>query len=183
MAMNYLRLSKEISYALRHNPKQYNLSLDSLGYVQVKELLLALNNSKHYFKEITLEDLQKVIEISDKKRLEIKEDKIRALYGHSFITKIEKVLALPPEILYHGTSHSTLDKILKEGLKPMNRQYVHLSVDQETAIQVGKRRDEKPVLLSIDTKRAIESGIKFYLGNDKVWLSDPIPAVFLTVLN
>ncbi|MDE6661659.1 MAG: RNA 2'-phosphotransferase [Anaeroplasmataceae bacterium] len=181
--MNYLRLSKEVSYALRHNPKQYNLTLDSLGYVQIEELLFALNKSTHYPKEITLEDLNKVIEISDKKRLEITEDKIRALYGHSFITKIEKVSALPPEILYHGTSHSTIDKILKEGLKPMNRQYVHLSVDQETAIQVGKRRDEAPVILSIDTKSAIQSGIKFYLGNDKVWLSDPIPIQYIRVLN
>lgn len=181
--MNYVRLSKEISYALRHNPIQYDLTLDSLGYVQIEELLFALNKSSHYPKGITLEDLQRVIEISDKKRLEIKEDKIRALYGHSFSTKIEKVSALPPEILYHGTSHSALERILKEGLKPMKRQYVHLSVDQETAIQVGKRRDESPVLLCVDTKSALKFGIKFYLGNDKVWLSEPIPASFLSILN
>ncbi|MBD5390577.1 RNA 2'-phosphotransferase [bacterium] len=181
--MNYLRLSKEISYALRHNPTQYDLTIDFLGYVQIEELLSALNKRTYYTKEITLEDLQKVIEISDKKRLEIKEDKVRALYGHSILTRIEKKPALPPEILFHGTSHFAIDRILKEGLNPMNRQYVHLSVDQETAIQVGKRRDVVPIVLSIDTKRAIKGGINFYLGNDKVWLADPIPACFLSVLN
>ena len=31
---------------------------------------------------------------------------------------------------------------MKEGLKPMNRQYVHLSQDKETAYLVGSRHDQ-----------------------------------------
>ena len=50
----------------------------------------------------------------------------------------------------------------------MNRQYVHLSVDTETATQVGKRRDNQPVVLEINTKKAMENGIPFYIRNEKV---------------
>ncbi|MDE6407806.1 MAG: RNA 2'-phosphotransferase, partial [Anaeroplasmataceae bacterium] len=144
--MNYLKLSKEISYILRHNPSQYSLELDDLGYVEIEKLLNALNATRHYPKEITLEDLFKVIELSDKKRLEISSNTIRALYGHSIKEQIIKSPATPPLVLYHGTSHNALEKIIVEGLKPMQRQYVHLSIDIETAIQVGKRRDASPIL-------------------------------------
>ena len=179
--MNYLKLSKEIAYALRHHPGQYGLELDNQGYVQIEELLLTLNHTKHYPKEITLEDLQTVIELSDKKRLEIFDGKIRALYGHSIKDQIKKNPSTPPAVLYHGTSHKALRSILAEGLKPMDRQYVHLSIDQETAMLVGKRRDENPVLLSIHTKAVLQAGIQFYLGNDKIWLADSIPAKYIQV--
>lgn len=43
----------------------------------------------------------------------------------------------------------------------MNRQYVHLSIDEEIALQVGKRRDSEPVILKILAKKAFDSGINF----------------------
>ena len=49
------------------------------------------------------EDILHVMEISDKKRLEIVDDKIRALYGHSIPMHIKKLEAESPAILYHGT--------------------------------------------------------------------------------
>ena len=32
--MDYLKLSKEISYILRHHPEEYNLTLDEFGYLE-----------------------------------------------------------------------------------------------------------------------------------------------------
>lgn len=180
--INYLKLSKEVSYALRHNPKQYGLEIDDEGYVEIDKLLVAINTMNHYSKEIDYNDIIKIIEASDKKRLEIKGNYIRALYGHSLSKRIKKSASIPPEILYHGTSHYALDQILAEGLKPMNRQYVHLSIDIETARLVGKRRDEAPVILAVDTKEAIKNGIQFYQGNDKVWLSDTIEAKYFKII-
>ena len=64
----------------------------------------------------------------------------------------------------------------------MGRQYVHLSTDVETAISVGMRRDEDPVILEIDAQAAFRSGIKFYIGNDKVWLCDELPVRYIKTL-
>ena len=58
-------------------------------------------------------------------------------------------------------------------------QYVHLSKDIETAENVGKRHDDKPCILVIDAISAWNEGIKFYLGNEKVWLADTIPSRFI----
>ena len=157
--------------------------MDQNGFVLIHQLLSSINEEKKYSREIVEADLEYIIKTSEKKRHEISGDKIRALYGHSIPMKIEKSIGNPPDILYHGTAKRFLDSILQKGLQPMNRQYVHLSVDTETATQVGKRRDNQPVILKIDTKLASLSGIAFYIGNEKVWLADSVPPQFISVLN
>ena len=178
--MNYLELSKEISYALRHAPWEYELELDENGWVSVKQLLTALNECDKW-ENVTVEDLEHMIENSDNKRHELVEGKIRALYGHSIPKRIAKEITEPPAILYHGTARRFLASIEDIGLLPKGRQYVHLSNDIETALQVGKRHDDKPVILEINAKKAWDEGIKFYLGNDKVWLADNIPSKYIKV--
>ena len=180
--MDYAALSKEVSYALRHAPWEYELELDEEGFVPVKQLLSALNEGSGWERPITVDDLNEIIRTSEKKRHEIAGDKIRALYGHTTPQKIVKETAEPPAVLYHGTARRFLDAILREGLKPMARQYVHLSVDIDTAKRVGSRRDVKPVLLAIDAELAASKGLSFYIGNDKVWLADEVPAKYLRAL-
>lgn len=180
--MDYKKLSKEISYALRHAPWEYELELDNDGFVPVEQLINAINESGNYDRPITISDLEYIIENSDKKRHEIQGDNIRALYGHSIPMHISKDIVVPPKVLYHGTTHKAAGSILGDGLKPMSRQYVHLSVDTATAVQVGKRRDNSPVILVIDALNAYDEGVNFYKGNDKVVLADYIPARYLKIL-
>ena len=177
--MNYTELSKEVSYALRHNPQEYGLVLDDDGWVDIEDLLKALRKKKKWNK-VDVIDLVKIIDESNKKRHEIIDNKIRALYGHSTNKTIIKEKIEPPEFLYHGTARRFLDSIKKNGLTPMKRQYVHLSEDKETAYEVGKRRDSKPVVLKVMAKDAWNNGVAFYLGNDTIWLSDLIPNNYIT---
>ncbi|MFD2307367.1 RNA 2'-phosphotransferase [Enterococcus termitis] len=180
--INYMKLSKEVSYALRHAPWEYELELDKNGWVPIDQLLQVFHQSNEW-QNVELEDLKIMIEKSEKKRHEIKENSIRALYGHSIPMKIVKEEAIPPKFLYHGTAHDILSEIEKSGLSPMSRQYVHLSEDIETANLVGKRKDKNPIILVINTENARAKGIKFYLGNEKVWLADSVPPEFIEVYN
>ena len=179
--MNYIELSKEVSYALRHAPWEYELEMDEEGWVPVSQLIDALSNKQKYA-DVNVVDLEKMIESSDKKRHELVGEKIRAFYGHSMPMKIIRNEKKPPQILYHGTENKVIDLIFENGLLPKARQYVHLSQDIETATQVGKRRDEQPVILLIDAETAHKQGIKFYHGNEKVWLADFIPAKYISKL-
>lgn len=171
-------LSKEISYALRHAPWEYELEMDLEGWVPVEQLLGALQRAEKW-KNIGEAELKEMIEKSEKKRHELKDGKIRAFYGHSIPMRILKEEKMPPDILYHGTARRFLESIRENGLLPQNRQYVHLSQDIETAEQVGKRRDSKPCILIIDAKKAWNEGTKFYLGNEKVWLADTISSRYI----
>ena len=180
--MDYTKLSKEISYALRHAPWEYELELDEEGFVPVEQLIHALNESGEYKETITKDDILNIIETSEKKRHELKGSRIRALYGHTVPSHIRKETVVPPDILYHGTSHKAYEIIMDSGLKPMSRQYVHLSTDTDTAVRVGKRRDKKPVILTVDAKRAYADGVVFYSsGYEKVILADFVPAEYLSI--
>ena len=176
---NLKLISKKISYILRHAPEQYGLVLDGQGYVSVDDLLAVLRKAHPDWAHLNEDDLHEMILESSKKRHEIKRAKIRALYGHSTNEKIIKIPATPPGLLYHGTSPDTAKVILDTGLKPMNRQYVHLSEDSETAKQVGLRKSKTPVILTIDALKANRAGVQFYLGNEKIWLADFIPYDYL----
>lgn len=179
--MDYVKLSKEMSYALRHAPWEYELELDDEGFAPIGQLLAAINEGGGYGRDVTISDLHEAISRSDKKRHEVVGNRIRALYGHTVPKKIEKEAAEPPATLYHGTTHKAAETIRSEGLKPMGRQYVHLSLDMETAQKVGARRDSDPVILAIDSAAAFKDGTPFYIGNDKVWLADEVPARFIKI--
>jgi putative RNA 2'-phosphotransferase len=176
--MDYIKLSKEVSYALRHAPWEYELELDEDGWVDTTQILesLRVNLDWSLIKEA---DLIHMIEISDKRRHEISNGRIRAFYGHSIPNKIIKVQIEPPEFLFHGTSRAFVSSIRDSGLIPKGRQYIHLSTDITTASQVGKRRDNTPVILKINSKNAFQEGVKFYHGNDKVWLADFLPSNYI----
>lgn len=177
--MKLTELSKEISYALRHAPWEYELELDEAGFVPVDQLLHAINESGNYDRTVTRADLEDIIRTSDKKRHEIVGDRIRALYGHSVPMFIRKDPGIPPDVLYHGTNDMAMDAIAETGLLPMSRQYVHMSVTPDIAVMVAKRRKGNVVILEIDTVKARKAGVEFYVGNDKVWLAKAIPAEYL----
>lgn len=176
--MDYVALGKEISYALRHAPWEYELELDQDGWVETEQLLLALREGGKW-PGLAVEHFHEMIRRSDKQRHEIADGRIRALYGHSVPQRIAKMPAEPPDELYHGTARRFLPAIRASGLLPQGRQYVHLSTDREMALQVGRRRDGKPALLMVRAAAAHRDGVAFYRGNDRVWLADAVPAGYL----
>ncbi|WFD11774.1 RNA 2'-phosphotransferase [Tepidibacter hydrothermalis] len=176
--MDYMKLSKEVSFALRHEPWKYELELDENGWVDIDQLIESLRCDRKW-KSLDRKDLEIMIEKSDKKRHEIHNSKIRALYGHSTPQKIVKADKIPPDVLYHGTPKYFIESIREKGLIPKSRQYVHLSSDTETAIQVGKRRAENPIILKINAKQASIDGVKFYHANDTIWLVDSIDPKYI----
>lgn len=174
-------LSKCISHALRHEPWLYELELDEAGWASVESVLVALRKEQPQWADLSKADLAAMIESSGKRRHEIKEGQIRALYGHSIPGKLSRTPGVPPDVLFHGTSPSFLPAIRSSGLLPMGRQYVHLSTDVETALAVGKRKSKTPTILRVQAKQANEKGVQFYIGNEKVWLADHILPEFIVV--
>lgn len=170
-----VKLSKKISCVLRHKPESAGLKIDKHGWVSVSELIKALSTD--------METLEKIVAFNDKKRFLFSEDKsrIRACQGHSIKVDVEPKEAVPPKYLYHGTLLKNRKSIEKEGLRPMNRLYVHLSTDIDTAWQVAKRRKSADgyVIYRIDTEAMIKNGCKFYQAENGVWLTDSVPSKYI----
>jgi putative RNA 2'-phosphotransferase len=180
--LNDAELSKILSHALRHEPWLYELELDDEGWASLDTVLMALREERAEWRELSKTDVERMIAGSAKRRHEIVGERIRALYGHSVPGKLRCEPATPPEILFHGSSPTVANVIAREGLKPMSRQYVHLSVDEATALEVGYRRSRTPVLFVVEARLAHESGVTFYMGNEKVWLADFVPFRFMRVV-
>jgi putative RNA 2'-phosphotransferase len=179
MGHDRVALSKTISHALRHAPQQYGLEPDAAGWVDVESLLDALARKRSTWRGLTEADLVRLNDEAEKRRFEISDGRIRALYGHSLPGRIERPIEMPPRVIYHGTPARSVAGILRDGLLPMRRQYVHLSEDQETAMRVGARRPGRTVILEIDAASAAGDGIRFRHGNEDTWLADAIPARFI----
>lgn len=168
---------KHLAFLLRHDKDAFNAGLiDNNGWRDVKELC-----REHGYTAKMLDD---IVETNNKKRYEFSNDKrkIRARQGHSITVDVELTEAIPPKMLYHGTSIKTYyDHIIKEGLKPMSRLHVHLSSDIETAKTVGARHggSQNVVVLRVDTKAMSEDGFKFYQSNNGVWLTEHVPVDYL----
>jgi putative RNA 2'-phosphotransferase len=142
-------------------------------------VLVALRQERAEWSDLSEADLAEMIRQSSKQRYEMTDGRIRALYGHSLPGKLARVAAAPPAELWHGTAPETVAKIRATGLLPMRRQYVHLSIDRETAHAVGRRKARVPAILRIDAAAAAGAGVAFYAGNDKVWLADRVPPQFI----
>ena len=172
------KISKFLSFVLRHKPETINLVLDENGWANVEELITKSTNDSQGF---TLEELDEIVLTNDKKRFIFNEDKtkIRANQGHSIEIDLALKPQQPPEFLYHGTAQSNLDSILKNGIEKRNRQHVHLSQDKETATKVGMRHG-KPLILTIKTGKMFEDGILFYLSENNVWLTDFVDAKYIS---
>ncbi len=119
-------ISKIVSHALRHEPWLYELEIDKEGWTSLHSLINSLQKIPELC-NISTDDIFKVINSTDKKRYEVNNSQIRALYGHSLKDRIYKVEFKPPKILFHGTTRESFQKIAKNGLLPMKRQYIHLS--------------------------------------------------------
>lgn len=170
-------VSKYMSYLLRHNPE--NLEMDNEGFVRISDLLKNLR--KKYDVDEYL--IREVVEKSDRRRFQIVGDKIRAIYGHTIDIRIKFPVDERVKFLYHGTTVQSASIILKEGLKPMKRRWVHLSATPEIAKDVGKRRTQKPTILVVDARKARQEEVKFYKATNQVYLSKEVPSKFIKILN
>jgi putative RNA 2'-phosphotransferase len=86
--------------------------------------------------------------------------------------------AVPPAVLYHGTGEKFVESILRTGLVPKSRLYVHLSKDVETARAVGKRHG-KSVVFQVDALKMTEDGLPFFLSKNGIWLTAQVNASYL----
>jgi putative RNA 2'-phosphotransferase len=177
-----VRVSKFLSYVLRHRPDTIGIKLDREGWADIADLIAGAAKSG---KPLDREIIQMVVANNDKRRFAISEDgrRIRAVQGHSLgDVAIGYLAKVPPAFLYHGTATRFLESIRERGLVARGRQYVHLSQDPKTATAVGKRHGI-PVVLAIAAGKMHEKGFKFYQAENGVWLTTQVATEFITELS
>lgn len=172
----HTKISKSLSYWLRHKPEDIGIVLDNDGWTDVS-VLIEKAKVKVYF---DFNELKEVVKNCDKQRFSLSEDftRIKANQGHTTDVDIKFKKTVPPVVLYHGTVKEFLDSIKKKGLIPGKRHHVHLSKDKETAEKVGSRRG-KPIILEVDCKKMLEDGCEFFISDNGVYLVDIVEPKYI----
>lgn len=164
------RISKAMARVLRHSAVEAGLEPDSGGFVRIDALAKAIE-----------QPISAVIEIANhpaEPRFQLEEGRIRALYGHSFVVAEPNDLKTdPPEEVFHGSSWSTLSRILAEGLRPQARQNVHLTTSAAEALEVA-RRHGRPVLLAVRTSASNARPVA-----DAIWSTQYVEPSAIRVVN
>ena len=184
------RASKTMSWLLRHH-----LTTREDGYITMEELLKNLNS-----KNITVseDEVKYIVKVCPKQRFKIVEIDgtlwIRANQGHSTdSTKSEKLLTpvtdkfMEGKECIHGTSWKALQGIIEDGgISRRSRQHVHFAVGLpgDSGVISGMRQSCR-VAIYVDVKKAMQNGVKFYVSDNGVLLSEgnvdgKVPIEFFT---
>jgi RNA:NAD 2'-phosphotransferase (TPT1/KptA family) len=166
---DHRRLSKAMAYQLRHQGPSNGVPIDQAGFAAMDDLARAL--------DVDSSELLAVAEHPGEPRYEVRDGRIRALYGHSIEVVIDAAIDVgAPHHLYHGSSWSALDSIVRDGLTPMKRRMVHLTNTAEEAMAVGRRKGA-PLVFSIDQSQDEEPVA------DGIWVAAMVPRQRLSIVN
>lgn len=171
--------SKFLGLVLRHKPEAIGLQLDAQGWANIDELVAL---AKAGGTSIDRDLIDEIVATSDKKRFLLSADgsSIRAAQGHSVSIDLGLPASTPPDCLFHGTATRFLSSIRTQGLLRGSRQHVHLSANEATAVEVGKRHG-MPVVLTVKAIHLHRQGHPFFLSANGVWLTASVPAEYLII--
>jgi RNA:NAD 2'-phosphotransferase (TPT1/KptA family) len=166
---DHRRLSKAMAYQLRHQGPSNGVPIDQAGFAAMDDLARALS--------VDSSELLAVAEHPGEPRYEVRDGRIRALYGHSIEVVIDAAIDVgAPHHLYHGSSWAALNSIVRDGLTPMKRRMVHLTNTPEEAMAVGRRKGA-PLVFSIDQSHDEEPVA------DGIWVAAMVPRQRLSIVN
>ncbi|KAM7277190.1 hypothetical protein ACFE04_019056 [Oxalis oulophora] len=183
-------LGRLLTRILRHMAAKLNLDMRADGYVRVQDLLnLDIRSFANVpLRSHTVDDIRNAVRKDNKQRFSLMEENgelfIRANQGHT-VTTVESDSLLKPilfheevQVCVHGTYKKNLDSILASGLSRMRRLHVHFSRGLPTDGEVisGMRRNIN-VLIFLDVKKALADGMKIYISDNKVILTEGFDGV------
>lgn len=170
-------LAKFLSYILERHPDEFGLVPDSAGYVKIKELLKALNETEGW-RHIRESNINELLLVESNPPVEIAEDRIRAK-DRQFLPKITLSQEIP-KILYTCIRKKAHAHVLEKGIQSSDNPYVICSPDRTMAERLGNRKDRYAICLTIHTSKTVEKGISFYKFTDLLYLAEYIPAETFT---
>ncbi|KAH8319477.1 hypothetical protein KR067_010822 [Drosophila pandora] len=191
-----IRLSKKLTWLLRHGAKSEGIPIQADGFVNVSDLA-----NHPQFKCFTLEKLQEMTSADAKQRFTLRWNEkksiheIRANQGHSLdvlegdsegLERITQASQAPQAV--HGTYYRYWDRIKTQGLKKMNRNHVHFaSSDKINSILSGFRSDCQ-ILIYLNVEKILADKIPIFVSSNKVILCAGIegaipPTYFLRVVD
>ena len=168
-------LSRFLIYILAHRPDEFGLVPDPAGFVPLKELLQAIHEEPGwgYVRE---GHLREVLLGRDGALFVREEDRLKAL-GQRWQLDLQTPSENPPKILFGAVRRKAHAHVMDKGL--FSDRPLVLSPDRDMALRIGRRRDQKPVMLEVMTGPAQQHGVCFHAFGD-LYLTKEVPPQFIS---
>lgn len=173
-------LGRVLTGILRHFPDRYGLEMEPHGWVSLPAIVRAISQKHPAYHWLRVVHLVAIAETDAKGRYEVRDERIRATYGHTVEVDLDLPTENIPDFLYFPVTPEEAAIVLEVGLKPTDRKRVHLSKTAEDARAAGSVRTPDPVILEVDTQRARTGGLVIMRAGKTVFLVDRVPAEYLS---
>lgn len=173
-------LGRVLTGILRHFPDRYGLEMEPQGWVSLPAIVRAVSQKHPAYHWLRTMHLVAIAETDAKGRYEVRDEKIRATYGHTVDVELDLPTENIPAQLFFPVTPEEATIVLEVGLKPSDRKKVHLSKTAEDARAAGSVRTPDPVILAVDTQRARSGGLVIMRAGKTVFLVDQVPAEYLS---
>eukprot|EP00937_MAST-01D_sp_MAST-1D-sp2_P007489 g7489.t1 len=183
------RISKAMSWALRHGADELRLPMAPDGFVAVDALLAALARGSRALTGVSLADVERIVTECPKQRFALSRTgagagggalRIRANQGHTLrrvhdealLTRVRGAAEAP--VCVHGTYERAWrgpTGIATAGLSRMARNHVHFAtgLPGEDGVRSGMRGDVQ-LLIYVDVGAAMAAGLEFLRSQNGVLL-------------
>lgn len=166
------QFAKLCEYILGCRPGEFGLVLDESGFVKLKEFLKAASESQGWG-HIRQSNINEMLLVCENPPVEVQDNLIRAkdrsrLPGRQYCEN-------PPKLLYICIRKKSYPTVLEKGIRPTYQAEVICAESAEMAEKIGKRRDNKPIRLTVHTQKAAASGVRFYQAGEGLYTTDYLP--------
>lgn len=173
-------LGRVLTGILRHFPDRYGLEMEPHGWVSLPAIVRAISQKHPAYHWLRVMHLVAIAETDAKGRYEVREERIRATYGHTVDIELDLPTENIPDVLFFPVTPDEVTVVLEVGLKPSDRKRVHLSKTAEDARAAGTVRTPEPVILAVDAQKARNGGLVIMRAGKTVYLVDQVPAEYLS---
>lgn len=166
-------LAKFLVYLLGRQPDEFGLVPDANGYVKTKDLLKALGEEPGW-RHVRMNHLREVIYSNRSPQIEMANNLIRAVDRSRLFSP--EIPADLPKLLYYPIRQRAYPVLLEKGLPPDaagNR--IILARDPTFARRLGRRIDPAPVILIVNSAKAVSKGATLWRFGQKLFLTDRLP--------
>jgi putative RNA 2'-phosphotransferase len=169
------RVGRMMAGILRHFPERFGLQMDGRGWVDLDGFVSAIKNSReNYRRWLRREHIEALVETDEKGRYQIDGGMVRATYAHSVKVNLDDLPECALETLYFPVSEEELDLVLETGLRPSDRDKIHLSSTPDKAYSAGRVHIADPILLAIDVKKASDAGNFIFRAGKAVYITEAV---------
>lgn len=164
-------LAKFMTYMLGVDPAEFCLAPDNDNRYKIKDVLKALNELEG-FKGVRIGDLKELTLTLDKPPIVIEDTFVYAMDTSRLTPKT--LAQKPPKTLYTAVRGKAHAHVLREGITPTGAPYVLMTTDRETALTIGRRIDNEPVIIEVKPYACMDEGVIIYeMG--RLFMADYLP--------